>query len=193
MLALTTQSVLSNTALIAAGASIVLWMLTRVYEAVRDGLREKSEQISTIRSLFAEVDFNTRDLEFFLKNSAGMAQIEARLRQSDLYLPHVTDAKHTVIYTSGIGRLYHLPDGITGRLVLFYGLLDKIKAQIDGLNLTSYQRISTEGRIAVLKQILANVGEARDEGEAILTILTDRYTKLTLVRHARRHIDTRQR
>lgn len=187
------QTILGNTALIAAIASFALWVLTRIYEARKDYRREQSERVSTVRSLYAEVDFNTRDMEYFLTNSASFDAIEARLRQSDLYLPHVTDARHTVIYMSGISRLYHLPDGITGRLVLFYGLLDKIKAQIDGINLTSYQRISAEGRITVVRQILANVRECQVEGEIILAKLAESYPELSLFRHARALVDVRQR
>jgi hypothetical protein len=180
-------------AIVTALVAAVLWMLSRWVEvfATRDGRR--GERDSLISSLYAEIDFNTRDLELFLLNSADITAIEARIRQSDTYLPHVTDAHHTIIYSSRIADLHHLDDGLTARLVLFYCLLGKIKAQIDGINQPSFSRISANGQITVIRPILANSDECRCEGEAILLLFVQRYPAYGLVRFARKIVDTRQR
>lgn len=185
-------SFLSDKAGITAIVTLLLWIVTRWWELGVALARRRRDRASLIRSLFAEVDFNTRDLDFFVKNSAALDAIAARLRQGDSYRPHVTDAHHTIIYQSRISDLHFLENGLTARLVLFYGLLDKIKAQIDGINQTSYGLISAEGRISVVRQILANVTECRDEGEAILDLFSKTYPAFSLTRHARRLVDVRQ-
>lgn len=187
------SQIVANSAVLTAIVAVLLWVFSRLAEIIGAARRRFSVRESLIRSLYAEVDFNTRDLEFFGANSATMEAISTRLRQSDSYLPHITDAHHTIIYTSRISDLHYLDDGLTARLVLFYGLLDKIKAQIDGINQPSYARVSAEGKIAVIARILANVRECEKEGAIILRIFSERYGKYKLLRHARSFTDTQQR
>lgn len=178
---------------LAAAASILLWILTRWVEIIATWRRKRHYRAALIRSLYAEIDFNTRDLQFFIENSADLSAVEARLSQSPAYLPHLTDAHHTKVYSARIDDLHMLEDGLTARLVLFYGMLDKIKVQIDGINLKSYASVSVGGKMTVLRRIIANVQETEEQGQLILTLFAQKYPKYGLARHARRLTDTRQR
>lgn len=189
----TTGSILSDRAFITAASAVALWMLTQWFELVTNWVRTRKAQKNLIRSLFAEVDFNTRDLEFFVRNSADMSAIEARLLEDKRYLPHITDAHHTIIYTANIENLHHLNNALAARLVLFYGLLDKIKAQIDGINLASFAAVSAAGKLTVVKRVTENVKECQTEGENILREFSKTYSKLGLTRHVRRLVDTKQK
>lgn len=179
--------------LISASVAILLWLLTRWVQMGAAWARRRQERRNLIRSLYTEVDFNTRDLSYFVANSADMSAIANRLRQNDDFLPHVTDAHHTIIYTSNVNKLHHLSNGLSADLVLFYGLLEKIKAQIDGINLTSFQRISAEGKIATMRRIVENVKECETIGRRILKSFSDTYPKYKMTRHARHMVDLKQR
>jgi len=180
-------------ALITAATAVGLWLLTRWIEFGANYVRSRKERTNLIRSLFAEVDFNTKDLDFFVQNSADISAIEARLNQSEKYLPHITDAHHTIIYASSIPKLHYLDDTLASRLVLFYGLLEKIKAQIDGINLSSFVATSAAGKITVVKRVIVNVTECEAEGSKILDAFSTAYPKLKLTRHFRKNVDTKQR
>lgn len=175
-------------ALLSAAVAVGLWVLARWVELFSTWRNARAEQRNLIRALFAEIDFNTRDLEFFLENSADIAAIEAHLRKAPDALPHITDAHHTIIYSSNTNRLHHLSNSLTARVVLFYGLLDKIKVQIDGINQPSYAKVSAEGKIAVIRRIEANARECADAGKTILEEFSETYESLSLTRHAREKV-----
>lgn len=187
------EEMLRQNGALAAAASILVWVLTRWFEMLAAWRRKRHDRAALIRSLFAEIDFNTRDLQFFIENSADLSAVEARLSQSPDYLPHLTDAHHTRVYSARIDDLHMLEDGLTARIVLFYGLLDKIKVQIDGINLKSYASVSVAGKMTVLRRIIANVRETEQQGQLILVLFSEKYRKYALTRHDRRLTDTRQR
>ncbi|MDF1668675.1 MAG: hypothetical protein P1U83_03595 [Roseovarius sp.] len=180
-------------ALLTASVTIALWILTRWIELGSRWFSNRRERHNLIRSLYAEVDFNTKDLHFFIENSADISAIEARLAQDSSYLPHVTDAHHTIIYSSHIDKLHHLENALTARLVLYYGLLEKIKEQIDGINLASFKSVSTAGKMAVLNRITVNSVECQKIGVEVLGMFSDTYPNLRLIRHNRTLISTKQR
>ena len=178
--------------LITAGGAFVIWILTRWVESFRAWQRDRREKDNFIRALFAEVDFNTRDLEGFQMNSASLAHIEKALRADKALRPHITDARHTLVYASNIGKVHFLDDDLAARLVLFYGLLEKIKAQVDGVNLPSFATVSANGKIATIKELIENVKECEKAGNLLLSKLAESYPKLSLIRHHRRLTITKQ-
>jgi|GEM_PF-2124950 len=178
--------------LITASATMTALLLTwwrELWRASRARVREKN---NFIRALFAEIDFNTRDLNKFQLNSATISYIEKVMMADGKLRPHVTDAHHTMVYKSNISKIHFLDDQISARLVLFYGLLDKIKSQIDGINLPSFDTISVQGKTTTLKGILANVQECEEVGENLLGRFAQAYPDLALTRHARRFPVTKQ-
>ncbi|MDW4496804.1 hypothetical protein R5H30_02335 [Sulfitobacter sp. D35] len=179
-------------ALLTAAVTVGLWLLTRWFELIAAWYRKREEQKNLIRALYAEIDFNTRDLEFFLEVSADIDVIRRHMDENPDSLPHITDAHHTIIYTTNTNRLHHLSNSLTARIVLFYGLLDKIKAQIDGVNLPSFSKISVEGKVITITRIQSNVGECRDAGLQIIGEFEETYPRLKLARHARRLVETKQ-
>lgn len=178
--------------LVTAFGAFLIWALTRWAELVGTWRAARIGRKNFIRALYAEVDFNTRDLEFFLMNSANISDIEAAMQADPDLLPHITDAHHTIIYSQNIQNMHLLDDSLAARLVLFYGLLEKIKAQIDGMNLRSFQSISARGRAVIIKRLIVQIQQCEAEGRIILTRFSEKHTKLSLVRHARQAIDTKQ-
>lgn len=175
-----------------AVVSISLWVATQVYQLFRDLYRQRIEKINLVRALFAEIDFNTKDLHIFAKNSASLKDLERKLREDPVLVPHITDAHHTLIYKSNITNLPYISNTIIAQLVLYYGLLDKIKEQIDGLNQHSFRTVSAQGRYITIKRILDNVKECEAVGNEILLMFTISYKKLGLTRQYRKLLDSKQ-
>lgn len=176
-----------------AASAVGLWFGTRIAETISSWIRRRRERVNLIRALFAEVDFNTKDLYVFGAMSAATDQIEKRFQEKPDAVIHVTDAHHTLIYTENIDKLHYLDDRFAARLVLFYGLLDKIKAQIDGISLSSFAAVTPAGKLSVVNTLLANVEECEGIGREILNDFSKAYPKLGLVRTNRAMADTKQR
>ena len=179
--------------IITAVVSISLWVATQVFQLLRDLNRRRIEKNNLVRALYAEIDFNTKDLYIFAENSATLKDLEQKLREDTKLVPHITDAHHTLIYKSNITNLHYISDTIITHLVLYYGLLEKIKEQIDGLNQNSFQTVSANGRYITIKRILDNVKECEGVGDNILLLFTKSYRKLNLTRQHRKLLDSRQR
>ena len=178
--------------LVTAFGAFVLWILTRWAELVRDFFSKRRAKNNLIRALFAEVDFNTRDLEFFTMNSADISKITAAMAKDPDLLPHVTDTHHTKIYAENLKNMHLMDDDLVARLVLFYGLLEKIKTQIDGVNLPSFATVSSAGKSTIIQRLGVQVTQCEAEGRTILDRFTKRHSKLALVRHTRQAIETKQ-
>jgi len=77
----------------------MLWLASRGYESVRRRADAARQRQALIRALFAEIDFNTRDLEIFVRESDLGAVRRRILEDADgTLVPHITDARHTEIY-----------------------------------------------------------------------------------------------
>lgn len=174
-----------NKIIITAGVSILLWVATLWVRMIRNFLQKRSEHRNLVRSLYAEVDFNTKDLLFFKEKSVSLTKLEKEFTKNPKLIPHITDAHHTLIYTSNVQNLHYINNRLVTRLVLFYGLLDKIKEQIDGLNQPSYASISARGKHKVLISLFENVVEAETIGSDILDNFVKEYANLNLSRQFR--------
>ncbi len=179
--------------MVTAISAATLWFVSRIIDIFVSWRRRRNERLNLIRALFAEVDFNTKDLYIFVEMSTALDQIEARFNADKDAVIHVTDAHHTLIYTSNVGQLHYLDDRLAARLVHFYGLLDKIKAQIDGTHQPSFKAVTASGKLAVVKGLFENVRECEAIGKEVLEEFSATYPKLTLTRMAREVVDIRQR
>ena len=169
-------------ALITAILGFGAWFIKRLLDDRRDNLRDKVAQDNLVRALFAEIDFNTRDMEAFLQVSPPLSLIREKLEQNPRLVPHITDARHTEIYRGRLDQLHSVPDGALQRIVNFYGLLEKIRVQIEGINLPSYQTISVEGRLNGMRVIRKTAFKAKQCGEQLLEIFKQQYPELELER-----------
>ena len=172
-----------------AVVSVALWVATQIYRLIRDFARRRSEKRNLVRAIFSEIDFNTKDLLFFVEKSVSLKKLESEFSKKPSLIPHITDAHHTLIYTNNIHNLHYISDRFIARLVLFYGLLDKIKEQIDGMNQPSYSTISARGKYKTLCSLLDNAAEAEAIGCSILKEFKLEYQELNLARQFRLPVD----
>lgn len=165
--------------------AVLLWLATRVVE-IRKGRRDRLERREQfIRALFFEIDYNTRDMEIFARKSPEMSVVEAKMRSDRAFIPHITDARHTEIYTTNIASLHFLDRVILGDVVEFYGELAKLKSQIDGLDKPSFVTISDDGRIAAISRIGGVAGRCGLLGRKIIADMNSTYPQLSLMRSKR--------
>ena len=154
------------------------WLVRRLMDAER-------ERKALVRALFAEIDFNTKDMEIFLDRTP-MSEVMAAVEKNPELIPHITDARHTEIYRSRVGNLHHVTNQTLGKMVQFYGLLEKIRVQIDAIQLPSYGTISTAGRRLAIVRIVHAAEEAEACGLSILAEMQRDYGDLRLERLKRR-------
>ena len=154
--------------------AFLVWFLRRSIE-------RRETQDNLVRALFAEIDFNTKDMEIFRLKTPIEAVRERVLADADL-VPHITDARHTEIYRNGIGNLHQVSDEILARMVQFYGLLEKIRVQIDAIQSRSYASISPEGRVQAINTIWTYAANAEGCGLRLLDLMQRDYRPLRLER-----------
>lgn len=173
-------------ALLTIAATIALWFLTRFYEIYREARQARTAKEKYLKALYAEIDFNTRDMEDFLRDSSAIERIREKLEQDPNFVPHVTDARHKEIYMKNIDRIHFVGDRFIANVVYFYGLQDKIKSQIDGVNMASFKTISWQGRANVIAAIFATCRTCEETGREILGEMEDYYPGLGLHRKTRK-------
>lgn len=168
-------------------ASIIsaLWLLTRIFDYLMRNRRRRRQAKNFVRLIYAEIDFNTKDLLFFIESARDLSVIKKALNKSPNLIPHITDAHHNVIYRQNIEKLPTISNELIAQIVLFYGLLEKIKGQIEGLNLPSYKTVSPRGQLQTIEQIVANVTECEALGKNILASFSKSYPRLSLHRQHR--------
>lgn len=140
----------------------------------RDGERAQDRQM--VRGLYAEIVFNTVDLERFIESSISLADLQVSLERAEQEnrgpkRPHITDARHTRFYDSFLSRLPRLPGDALPQVVVFYHGLEKLKVQIDGVQAESYVEISVPGRVAVIERIIGTALETAAHGRKALDAL----------------------
>lgn len=159
--------------------TVLLWMGSRIWELWRKHVQTCNDQAAFLRALFAEVDFNTRDMTRFLKTAPTLARFEELFGNPD-YVPHVTDARHTDIYRSPLMELHFLEDGLIADLVRFYGDLENVRTQIDGLQHASFLKISRKGKVGTIRNLYDTCAKCEKLGIRILGNMGTRYRSINL-------------
>lgn len=177
-------------AIITASGAILVWVLTKIGELARDRRQRKNDTEKYVMALFAEIDFNTRDMEIFLEESASVDAVINKVKSDQKFIPHITDARHISIYSEGISNIHYIGKEQIGALVYFYGLLEKLKNQVAGIYLPSFVLISPEGRAATIREIIQTADEIESVGRTVLDRLKSSYKHLSLERTIR-HKPTR--
>lgn len=170
--------------LILGGVTVSVWVMSRLVEVSSSIWTRWQARKAYLRALFAEIDFNTHDLEIFVRQTPDMEMMRRRLAEP-AFIPHITDARHTEIYRNQITLLHALDDDLIREVVTFYGTLEKIRVIIDGLLQPSYKSISEVGQYNVIENLYATCDACSGQGAEILRQMTRRYTQLDLVRHKR--------
>lgn len=176
---------LFNRAVWTFAAAFGLWLLKEVVEAWRSHRRGVKQQNNLVRALYAEIDFNTCDMEIFLEKSPDEQALREALTANPRLVPHITDARHTEIYRNRINELHSMSDETLAGMVHFYGMLEKIAAKIEAVNYPSFQLVSIEGRIFAVMGIVRSAILARRFGNDLLEKMAKEHTKLNLKRFNR--------
>ncbi|CUX22901.1 hypothetical protein [Agrobacterium genomosp. 13] len=172
-------------ALMAALAAFTIWMLTQLVAMGAGFWKRAKEKEKFIRSLYAEIDFNTADMAIFLDAPISYVTFRERVKQNNDFVPHITDARHTHIYMKNIDSISATGREYVGDVVYFYGVLDKIRAKIDGIYLKSFTNISLEGREAAIRSLYEHAEEAKKTGETLLRTMERKYKRYQLKRKVR--------
>ena len=172
-------------ALVAASTAFTLWILGQ-FVAVGVGFWKKSrEKEKFIRSLYAEIDFNTADMAIFLAAPISYVTFRERIKENKDFVPHITDARHTHFYLKNIDSISATGREYIGDVVYFYGVLDKIRAKIDGIYRKSFTNISLEGRESAIRSLYEHAEEAKKTGEKLLQTMEGKYRGYKLKRKIR--------
>ena len=171
--------------LITAILGFGIWNIQRFMEDRKNPNAKALKQDNLVRAIYAEIDFNTTDMEIFLTKSPSLSVLRQAMAERDDLIPHITDARHTWFYSSRISEMHVISDDLMSQIVQFYGLLEKIKMQVEGLNAKSYGTLSSAGRFKVVVLIRNTAEEAWLCGKELLRELEHAYTKLKLVRYQR--------
>ena len=141
------------------------------------------KQDNLVRAIYAEIDSNTRDMEICLTKSPSLSALRQAMAERDDLILHITDARHTWIYSSRISEMHVISDDLMSQIVQFYGLLEKIKMQVDVLNVKSYGTLSSAGWFEVVVLIRNTAKEACLCWKELLREIEHAYTKLRLVQY----------
>lgn len=169
--------------------TVALWIASRGFDLWQDMRRRASDRDAFIRAIYAEVDFNTFDMKRFLDATIPLTRLAEVFATRPGFVPHITDARHTDVYKSRIEDLHlvvahaHLQDQLVGDLVRFYGELEKIIQQIEGLQKESFKMISNPGKVATIGQIYTACAACERLGIAILGEMEVRFRHLKLARN----------
>jgi len=95
--------------LITAILGFGIWNIQRFMEDLKNAHAKVLKQYNLVRSIYAEIDFNTTDMEIFLTKSPSRPVVRKAMAERDDLIPHITDARHTWFYSSRISKCTSSP------------------------------------------------------------------------------------
>ena len=113
--------------LITAILGFGIWNIQRFMEHRKNTHAKALKQDNLVRAIYAEIDFNTTDMEIFLTKSPSLLVLRKAMAERDDLIPLITDARHTWFYSSRISEMHFISDDLMSQIVQFYGLLEKIR------------------------------------------------------------------
>lgn len=140
-----------------AAIIFALYFLKHLFETIseRQDVKQKTERL--ICALYAEIKANTEDLADFLSTSPPVERVKQAVREDANLRPHITSACHTAVYESHLSELAGLPRPVILKVVDFYCQIERLTVMMEGLDSTSYERISDEGRAQVMEELWRTV------------------------------------
>ena len=121
---------------------IGIWNIQRFMEDRKNAHIKVLKKDNLVCAFYAEIDFNTTDMEIFPTKSPSLPLLCKAMAEPDDLIPDITDARHTRFNSSLISDIHVISDDLMSQVVQFYGLLEKIKIQVEGLNAEIYSRLS---------------------------------------------------
>ncbi len=163
-------------------AVIVVWIASKIFDYFDSRSKSNKEKEKFIRTLYAEIDLNTRDMEEFLRTSADISAVSAAIRSNRDFIPHITDSRSKDVYESKIELIHFAGNDYIADVIEFYGAMDRITREIEGIYLPSYKVISDEGRVACIEDIVAFTDACAVIGVSLLRDMEETYPYLHLKR-----------
>ena len=80
--------------LITAILGFGIWNIQRFMEDRKNAHAKVLKQDNLVRAIYAEIDFNTTDMEIFLTKSPSLPVLRKATAERDDLIPHITDARH---------------------------------------------------------------------------------------------------
>jgi len=167
--------------------TVTIWICSRIFDLWQSARLRAANRDAYIRAIYAEVEFNTFDMTRFLDSVVPLARLETLFLDPD-FVPHITDARHTDVYKARIHDLHAVSghgvgeDNLVAQLVRFYGELEKVTQQIEGLSKVSFRSISPVGKAGTISRIYRTCENCEDVGIKILTEMEIKYPNLKLSR-----------
>ena len=115
--------------LITAILGFGIWNIQRFMEDRKNANAKVLKQDNLVRAIYAEIDFNTTDMEIFLTKSPSLPVLRKAMAERDDLILHVTDVRQTWFYSSRISEMHVKSDDQMSQIVQFYGLLEKSKCR----------------------------------------------------------------
>ena len=105
--------------LITAILGFGIWNIQRCTEDRKNTHAKVLKQDNLVRAIYAEIDFNTTDMEIFLTKSPSLPVLRKAMAERDDLIPHITDARHTWFYSSRISEMHVISDDLMSQIVQF--------------------------------------------------------------------------
>ena len=86
-----------------------IWNYQRFMEDRKNTHAKALKQDNLVRAIYAEIDFNTTDMEIFLTKSPSLLVLRKAMAERDDLIPLITDARHTWFYSSRISKCTSSP------------------------------------------------------------------------------------
>ena len=87
-----------------------IWNIQRFMKDCKNAHAKVLKQDNLVRAIYAEIDFNTKDMEIFLTKSPSRPVLRKAMAERDDLIPHITDARHIWTDTpDGWVRFVNLP------------------------------------------------------------------------------------
>jgi len=169
--------------------TVLLWVASRIVEFWRERRNQRDQQENFIRAVFSEVDFNTLDMTNFLETAIPIEQLRGLFDTNGSLIPHITNARHTDMYSSRLGEVHNAAPilgpstDLIPKMIFFYAELEKLAKQVDGLSSKSFSTISAFGKTNVIDHIYTTAKKSEKLGLSIIEEMIFSYPQLNLKRH----------
>ena len=71
-----------------------IWNIQRFMEDRKNAHAKVLKRDNLVRAIYAEIDFNTTDMEIFLTKNPSLPVLRKAMAERDDLIPHITDARH---------------------------------------------------------------------------------------------------
>jgi hypothetical protein len=157
----------SNRIDLALIVTILIFMLGIFYNSYRKREKQSHVRQRYLFALKAEIALNISGLQSTIAAFPSPDIFRQFLRADPKNRPFIT-LSYSVIFRNRTEILQDLPDLLINNIVEFYGKLESLALNVVSIEEKAFERISDDGREAVLQYILEIMKSATQQGDSIL-------------------------